>query len=111
MEIVNDELQFQYQASADTGREAQWSTPVSSNERYNMGIAVNTATPGWVELYWNGTQQVWNNDEKRLSATTFPGRADPKFGAYRGEEVDIDAWVYRVQIGTEKEDVSEAAQF
>jgi hypothetical protein len=46
-----------------------------------------------------------------LTANTFPGRADPKFGAYRGEEIDIDTFVYNVQIGESKEDVARAAGF
>jgi hypothetical protein len=111
MEIVNGQLQFQYQASSDSKREAQWSTDVTANTVYSVGIVINTSSPGWVQLYWNGDLQGFSSIEGKsnLTATTFPGRADPKFGAYRGEEVDIDTYIYKIQIGTEISDIASAA--
>lgn len=71
---------------------------------------INTATPGWVELYWNGVKQTFSTTgTTRLSATTYPGQAEPKFGAYRGEAVEIDTYVYRIQIGTTIDDITDAA--
>ena len=46
-----------------------------------------------------------------MSAKTFPGRADPKFGAYRGEAVEIDTYVYDVKIGTTLDDVKDVVGF
>ena len=111
--IDSTHLQFQYQASANVGRVGQWQKTIVPNQRYKIGIAINTGSPGWVELYVDGKQQQLGDGEgvKRLTANTFPGRADPKFGAYRGEEIAIDTFVYDVQIGETKEDVARAAGF
>ncbi|KAL1602710.1 hypothetical protein SLS60_006131 [Paraconiothyrium brasiliense] len=111
--IDSTHLQFQYQASGSVGRVGQWQKTIVPNQRYKIGIAISTGSPGWVELYVDGKQQRLGDGEgvKRLTANTFPGRADPKFGAYRGEEIDIDTFVYDVQIGESKEDVSRAAGF
>lgn len=111
MEIVKGKLQFQYQASADSHREAQWTTDVAADTVYSVGIVINTSSPGWVQLYWNGDLQGFDSigGKTNLTATTFPGRADPKFGAYRGEEVGIDTYVYKIQIGTELSDIASAA--
>ncbi|RDW63427.1 lectin [Coleophoma cylindrospora] len=110
MEIVNGRLEFQYQASNGTGRIAQWSTSIVANQTYRAGIVINTSTPGWVQLYWDGTLQTFNTTgSKKLIATTFPGRADPKFGAYRGEAVGIDTFVYDIRIGTQLDDIRAAA--
>ena len=69
---------------------------------------INTAKPqGWVQLYWDGKLQKFVNGEEKLVANTSPGRAEPKFGAYRGEDVGIDTWVYEVRIGTELKDIAD----
>lgn len=111
MEIVDGQLQFQYQASGDSNREAQWSTDVTADTVYSISIVINTSSPGWVQLYWNGDLQGFKSvgGNSNLTATTFPGRADPKFGAYRGVEVGIDTYIYKIQIGTKISDIASAA--
>lgn len=110
MEVVSGKLQFQYQASGDTGRIAQWSATIADGTTYSAGIVINTSTPGWVQLYWGGKLQTFTTmGGTNLTATTFPGRADPKFGAYRGEAVVIDTYVYAVQIATTLDDIKEVA--
>ncbi|KAF1964598.1 hypothetical protein BU23DRAFT_547351 [Bimuria novae-zelandiae CBS 107.79] len=108
-------LQLRYQASNSIKGVAVWQKTITPNQRYKFGLAINTGTPGWVELYVDGKQQRLDGGDgekvKRLNATTFPGRADPKFGAYGGAEVGIDTWVYDVQIGEGKGDVKRAAGF
>jgi len=44
-----------------------------------------------------------------MTANTFPGRAEPKFGAYRGEAVGIDTYIYDVVIGTGLDDIKGVA--
>jgi hypothetical protein len=111
LEIVDNKLHFQYQASETAKREAQWSTSISPNKTYSVGIVINTTQPeGWVQLYWDGKLQTFtSNGKTKLGAKTFPGRADPKFGAYRGEAVAIDTYVYAIQIGTKLDDIKAAA--
>ncbi|KAH8694876.1 hypothetical protein BGW36DRAFT_408577 [Talaromyces proteolyticus] len=110
MEIVNGKLEFQYQSSGNSHRESQWSTEVTADTVYSAGIVINTSTPGWVQFYWNGDLQKFSSTGgHNLTATTFPGRADPKFGAYRGEAVGIDTYIYKIQIGTEQSDIASAA--
>jgi hypothetical protein len=109
LEVSGGKLDFQYQSSGSTGRVAQWNTAVNANEKYHVGIVINTSTPGWVQLYWGGKLQTFNSKTTNLTATTFPGRADPKFGAYRGEAVGIDTYVYEIQIGTKLSDIASAA--
>ncbi|KAA8650468.1 hypothetical protein EYZ11_000846 [Aspergillus tanneri] len=105
LEVKEGQLNFRYQADAKTGRVSQWSVKPELEERHQIMMAINTAEKGWVELIYDGKKQKFNNGETRLQATTFPGRAEPKFGAYRGEEVVIDTWVYGIQIGTEAGDI------
>lgn len=37
----------------------------------------------------------------------FPKQSEPKFGAYRGEAVEINTWVYGVQISNEQDELDE----
>lgn len=92
------------------GRISQWSTPIEANVNYKAGIIINTSSPGWVRLYWDGAlQHLGPKGTTNLTATTFPGRADPKFGAYRGEAVGIDTYAYEIKIGTSLDDIKSAA--
>lgn len=112
MEINADgKLEFQYQSSFPAGkRVAEWTKTIAAKTQYHVGIVINTSSPGWVELYFDGKRQkLGSNQVFQFPATTFPGRSDPKFGAYRGEAVAINTYVYRVQIGTTLEDIKESA--
>lgn len=110
LEIQNGVLHFQYQSSYSTPRVPQWSITPKANTPYSVGIVINTGSPGWVELYWQGQQQTFTTSgTTKVQATTFPGRTEPKFGSYRGEVVGIDTYIYRIQIGTTLSDISAAA--
>src|SRR5438270_13814020 len=80
---------------------------------YHVGIVINTSkSNGFVQLYWNGDRATFKDNGKTtqtLEGIFFSGQADPKFGAYRGEAVDIDTYIYQIQIGTTLDDVKEAA--
>lgn len=67
-------------------------------------MIINTSSPGWLQFYFDGELQEIGEKGKettKLEAVTFPSKTDPKFGAYRGEKVEIDTFVYLVQIDVE----------
>ncbi|KAF9884409.1 hypothetical protein FE257_001809 [Aspergillus nanangensis] len=110
LEFKSGKLNFQYQNGYSGKRESQWSTTLSTGTVYTFGIVINTSDSGWAELYFNGDKQTFaTSGSTRLSANTFLGRNEPKFGVYRGEDVGIDSYVYNIQIGTELSDITEAA--
>ncbi|KAJ5452904.1 Concanavalin A-like lectin/glucanase subgroup [Penicillium cf. griseofulvum] len=110
LEFKSGQIHLRYQSSWTTGRVTQWSQTLTTNTVYSFGIVVNTGSPGWVELYFDGKKQTFSTSgTTRLTANTFPGLAEPKFGIYRGEAVAIDSYVYRIQIGTSLSDIKEAA--
>ncbi|KAF7590819.1 hypothetical protein BBP40_002341 [Aspergillus hancockii] len=109
LEFKSGRLNFQYQASSTAKRVSQWSKSLKTDTVYSVGIVINTSRPGWVEFYFDGEQQTFNSGTTKLKANTFPGRAEPKFGAYRGEVAQIDTYVYNIQVGTALNDIKEAA--
>ncbi|RAH79734.1 hypothetical protein BO86DRAFT_401546 [Aspergillus japonicus CBS 114.51] len=110
LEVKSGQLHLQYQADSSSGREPQWSRAVDTDTVYAVGVVIHTGRPGWVEFYFDGEPQTLGDaGATRLSANTWTGRTEPKFGAYRGEAVAVDTYVYRVQIGTEVADIAEAA--
>ncbi|OJK02000.1 hypothetical protein ASPACDRAFT_58383 [Aspergillus aculeatus ATCC 16872] len=111
LEFMSGQLHLQYQADSASEREPQWSRTVDTDTVYSVGLVIHTGQPGWVEFYFQGEQQTLGAaGATRLSANTWTGRTEPKFGAYRGEAVAVDTYVYRVQIGTEMGDIVEAAE-
>ncbi|PYI28162.1 hypothetical protein BP00DRAFT_403529 [Aspergillus indologenus CBS 114.80] len=112
LEFKSGQLHLQYQADGSSGREPQWSRAVDTDTVYAVGVVIHTGRPGWVEFYFDGEPQTLGDAAAaatRLAANTWTGRTEPKFGAYRGEAVAVDTYVYRVQIGTEVADIAEAA--
>lgn len=107
LEIKNKEIQLGYQADGNSKRVPQWTADVKPNTVYNIGLEILArSSGGHVKLYWNGEQVTFStNKEKTLTGNMFPGRSDPKFGIYRGEDVETDSYVYRFQVGTEQKDV------
>ncbi|RAL04509.1 uncharacterized protein BO80DRAFT_202315 [Aspergillus ibericus CBS 121593] len=110
LEFKSGQLHLQYQADYTAKREPQWSKTLSTGTVYSVGIVIHTGKPGWVEFYFDGEKQTFSTSRStRLEANTWTGQTEPKFGAYRGEEVEIDTYVYDVQIGTELSDIVVAA--
>lgn len=110
LEFKQGMLNFRYQNGYSGKRETQWSATLKTDTVYSFGIVINTGSPGWAELYFNGEKQTFaTTGTTRLEANTFLGRNEPKFGAYRGEAIGIDNYVYNIQIGTELSDITEAA--
>ncbi|PWY83378.1 hypothetical protein BO70DRAFT_361494 [Aspergillus heteromorphus CBS 117.55] len=110
LEFKSGQLHFQYQADYSAQREPQWSKTLDTDTVYSAGIVIHTGKPGWVEFYFDGEQQTFSTSKStKLVANTWDGRNEPKFGAYRGEAVEINTYVYNVQIGTELSDIEEAA--
>ncbi|KAM5462575.1 hypothetical protein MauCBS54593_007931 [Microsporum audouinii] len=99
LKFSRNNLQLQYQPKWDAPRQVLWQTTPKVNTRYRADFLINTNTPGWVKFSWNGeVQKLGPQGDTQFAATTFPGRADPKFGAYLADNVDIDFYVYRVLI-------------
>jgi hypothetical protein len=85
-----------------------WSTPLSANVWTNVqiGLHLSDATRGgWVELYWNGSQQTFNNGTKRYACRLFDSIVEPKWGIYGGENMSMTNFVDGLKVGTTLADV------
>ena len=107
LEVRNGQLCFQWQASSSVGRVTQWSTPAKVNTVYTIGIEILAkSSGGYVRVWLNGNPVTFTTTKTTtLTGNMFPGRSDPKVGAYRGEEVAVDTFVYQLQISNSKADV------
>ncbi|OOF89868.1 hypothetical protein ASPCADRAFT_135635 [Aspergillus carbonarius ITEM 5010] len=109
LEFKSGQLHLQYQADFTAKRVPQWSKTLDTDTVYSAGIVIHTGKPGWVEFYFDGEKQTFSTSgSTRLEANTWTGETEPKFGAYRGEAVEINTYVYNIQIGTELSDIEEA---
>lgn len=107
MEVRDNAIQFQWQASGDVGRVAQYTMPVSDHTVYTIGMEIYADAD-------QGTWRLWINGQPITFSTTgtdvvtgnmYPGQSEPKWGAYRGEAVAINTWIYDVQVGTSEGDL------
>ncbi|KAF3932205.1 hypothetical protein ABW20_dc0109655 [Dactylellina cionopaga] len=114
LEFKNDVLELNHEApNTGSKKVPKWSAKLKTGVVYHVGIVINTSrTNGFVQLYWGGARQTLDDDGKpttTLKGVFWAGQSDPKFGAYRGEETEIDTYIYKIQIGTKLDDVREAA--
>lgn len=107
LEIRDGKLCLQWQSSATTGRVTQWSTPAKVKTIYTIGIEILAKkSGGHVRVWLNGKPVTFTTTKSTiLKGNMFPGRSDPKVGAYRGEEVKVDTYVYQLQISNTKADL------
>ncbi|KAK0706310.1 hypothetical protein B0T26DRAFT_837247 [Lasiosphaeria miniovina] len=108
LEIRNGNLCFRWSASSTDGRTTQWSTPAKVNTVYTIGIEILAkSTDGHARVWLNGEPVTFTTTKSTtLKGNMFPGRSDPKVGAYRGEDVEVNTFVYQLQIGTSKADLN-----
>lgn len=104
LEIRDEKLQFEYSSGKSGSRAPQWTQAVKTNTVYTIGLEILAkSSGGHVRLWWNGNPVTFTTTgSTTLAGNMFPGRSDPKFGAYRGETMDVDTYVYQVQIGNSK---------
>jgi Polysaccharide lyase len=87
-----------------------WSTPLRAGAWNHIVLGIHTSRAdrgGWVELYYNGSQQTFTNGSRRYACRTwdFPGYNDPKWGVYGARPTDISNFVDDLKIGTTLADV------
>ncbi|KAI0115647.1 hypothetical protein GGR51DRAFT_503670 [Nemania sp. FL0031] len=107
LEVRNGKLQFEYASSASSSRVPQWTKAIKTNTVHTIGIEILAkSSGGHVRLWWDGKPATFSTTGTTLlEGNTFPGRADPKFGAYRGEVVEVNTYIYQVQIGNTKSEL------
>ncbi|KAK6522849.1 hypothetical protein TWF281_002280 [Arthrobotrys megalospora] len=114
LEFKNDVLELNHEApNTGSKKVPKWSAKLKTGVTYHVGIVINTSrTNGFVQLYWEGARATLDDNgtpTTTLKGVFWAGQSDPKFGAYRGEETEIDTYIYKVQIGTKLDEVREAA--
>lgn len=104
LEIRDGELQLGYSSEGGASRAPQWKTAIKPETTYTVGLEILAkSSGGHVKLWWGGEPVTFSTSGTNVvEGNMFPGRSDPKFGAYRGEGVVVDAYVYQVQIGNTK---------
>lgn len=99
----------EFNPSGAGGQTFLWSTPLVTNVWNQHVLCISVSDQdygGYVEYWFNGVQQTFNNGTNQFYCRTFDGTSvDPKWGAYGG---DIDAvydYVCGLKIGTIYADV------
>ncbi|KAJ8130913.1 hypothetical protein O1611_g2710 [Lasiodiplodia mahajangana] len=107
IEIRKGNLQFEYAASESSKRVVQWTKAIKPNTVHTIGIEILAKkSGGHVRLWWDGKPATFSTTGTTLlEGNTFPGRSDPKFGAYGGQAVEVNTYIYQVQIGNTKSEL------
>jgi hypothetical protein len=85
-----------------------WSRSISANSWNHIVLGIHTSsatTGGWVELYFNGTQQTFSNGQLRWPCRTWDSRNEPKWGIYGASGSSIANFVDDLKVGTTYGDV------
>jgi hypothetical protein len=89
-----------------------WEKAILSRKVIDIGMEiVPKRQSGTVKMWYNGNRVTFNIDGNKnqvWKGTTMPESSSPKWGAYRGEEAQIDTWIYKVQFGQNKGELDQA---
>ncbi|OTB02909.1 hypothetical protein M426DRAFT_264152 [Hypoxylon sp. CI-4A] len=110
LEIRNNKLEFSHTLKWKGRREVQWSQAVQTRKQYKIGLEILAkADGGHAKLWFDGKPVTFDTTKSQtLTGNMFPGQSDPKFGIYGGQTVQVDSYVYQVQIGTSKSDLDQS---
>ncbi|WP_419701134.1 heparin lyase I family protein [Mucilaginibacter sp. NFX135] len=88
-----------------------WSIPlaVSTWQSFVLRIKLSdSATDGYIELWYNGVKQTFTNSSQRYYCRTFDSDyCDPKWGVYGGDASQATHIVKKIRIGTSYADVAQ----
>lgn len=112
----NNVLAFNVSPLLDTHTKGEnlWSTTIVLKRTYQFGIVINTASKGFVQLYFNGKlvgllDRTTGEQTTKLTGNFFSGGktgcASPKVGLYGDDEASIDSYIYNVRVGTSLSDI------
>ncbi|KAI2463059.1 hypothetical protein F4781DRAFT_146993 [Annulohypoxylon bovei var. microspora] len=110
LEIKNNKLAFSHTFKWKEGRKVQWSQDIQAKKQYKVGLEILAkANGGHAKLWLDGKPVTFDTTKSQtLAGNMYPGESDPKFGIYGGETVQVDSYVYQVQIGTNKADLDQS---
>ncbi|KAI6083764.1 hypothetical protein F4821DRAFT_244200 [Hypoxylon rubiginosum] len=110
LEVRKNQLAFSHTFKWKEGRKVQWTHDVEAHQEHKIGLEILAkAKDGHVKLWFDGKPVTFDTTKSPiLTGNMFPGQSDPKFGIYGGEDVQVDSYVYQVQIGTSKGDVNQS---
>ncbi|GME65593.1 hypothetical protein GGS26DRAFT_596463 [Neofusicoccum parvum] len=107
MVLENSSMQFLFQPDVNSKLQVQWETSVKAFEVYRVSIEIlGEANDGHVRLWWNGKPvRFTSTNTTMVVGNMFPARAEPKFGTYQDKGIDVDTFVYQIQISNEKSEL------
>lgn len=110
LEIRKNQLAFTHTFKWKESRKVQWAQDIKTRTEYKVGMEILAkADGGHAKLWLNGKPITFDTTKSTtLTGNMFPHQSDPKFGIYGGQDVEVDSYVYQVQIGTSKNDVDQS---
>ncbi|KAI1779301.1 hypothetical protein F4818DRAFT_404080 [Hypoxylon cercidicola] len=110
LEVRQNQLAFSHTFKRDEGRKVEWTHDIEPHKEHKIGLEIFAkAESGYVKLWFDGKPATFNTSKAQvLMGNMFPGQSEPKFGIFGGEDVQVDSYVYQVQIGTDKGDVDQS---
>ncbi|MBC9717225.1 heparin lyase I family protein [Streptomyces sp. TRM66268-LWL] len=109
MTVGNGMVQLKYVGPGEVWHTI-WTREVKAFEWHRVALGIHTsdsASGGWIELYYDGIQRTFSNGSTRYTGRTWDSDNRPKWGAYdRGNTAtEIINRVDRLMIGTSYADV------
>jgi hypothetical protein len=93
--------------SSTNVRNALWSTPFIPNKWFTVVLAIKYSLDvkqGYVEFWYEGTQQTLRNGSTRFVCRTHDGDySDPKWGVYGASNATVTNYVCGLRIGSDYE--------
>ncbi len=110
LKMISNRITLQYRAPGESCCRTLWSAPISANtwHHYALGLHLSSsAGSGWIELWFDGTQQLLANGSTRYPGRTLDDINEPKWGVYGASDTTVTNYVDGLKVGTTHADVAD----
>jgi hypothetical protein len=102
-----------FQRQPDSNGQTVWSAsaPLLANQwnHYVIGLHLSDQlTGGWIQIWYNGQLQTFDNGSTKYACRTWDVSNDPKWGVYGAQTTAVTNYVAAPEIGTSYSDVANA---
>ncbi|KAI3398690.1 hypothetical protein diail_8729 [Diaporthe ilicicola] len=105
----NKTLQFKHEGKWAVGGEIEWEGPIQARKPITVGLEIVASHNGTARLWLDGKPATMTGGVGKGTTTVngnmYPKNSSAKFGAYGAIDEVVDTYVYKVQIGSRKEDL------
>jgi len=108
IKMISGKATLMYRAPGEDCCRTLWSRSISANtwNHFVLGLHLSdSASSGWIEFWFNGSQQTLSNGSTRYFGRTLDDINEPKWGIYGATDTSVNSYADGLKVGRSFNDV------